>query len=219
MECCVCLRETEAFSLKIGVCAPCKHLMHGDCLLEWCKRQLSNERIPTCPLCRTKLTSYSILPPTRESYEQYLSIDTSDARVERLGIGVHTLHLRDANGGFLFGLYINNDPIQLFRTALKQTVEDEHMEELQAAFERALYLYCSDTARAQSNLTRNYETEPSYDALWQDVMRYIDVEDARIHARSHRRRPFSIFYSPRTARTRDRGFNLPTTPRDACLIL
>lgn len=94
--------------------------------------------MPSCPLCRSKIVSYSVRSPTPASYKRYLSIDTANARVERLGIGVHALHLRDDHGWLVFGIYVNNDPIQLFRKAFEAAVDDQHVQDLQQAFERAL---------------------------------------------------------------------------------
>lgn len=51
--CAVCLGEFD-FNMMVRT-TPCGHVFHGDCIDQWCMKNMS------CPICRTDLTSENII--------------------------------------------------------------------------------------------------------------------------------------------------------------
>ena len=49
-ECAICLADIIVEDSLLL----CNHLFHVKCILQWCKCQIKNHKLPSCPLCKTE---------------------------------------------------------------------------------------------------------------------------------------------------------------------
>lgn len=67
-ECSICLEPLDLSSPRVGVCKPCAHVFHGECLVNHLKHTYQEFK---CPLCRVKIDEYRGFDPTTTNYKRY----------------------------------------------------------------------------------------------------------------------------------------------------
>lgn len=226
--CCVCYvpfeRPSSAslYRYEFGSLSPCKHEIHGQCVLTWIEQQLRISKLPTCPLCRTPIHEYECsMHMDMEAEQQRQPLNMS---WRRLGIGVHALiaSLTDDGSRFVYGIRIHKDPTSLFLNALAHAemsrqcapiTHSNHTNNMGHAFHTAIRMYVRQTEQSLQMEGNQHEdtTLRSYDALWNDIMLYMDREEQR----QRTTRPHSAYLAFRLRRSRLVSFNDQTTTDDA----